>query len=59
MSKNNPDRIQSVSIRGHGNRRAHTGGPPVAFSVRDTVSEEEIGLYLIQLSRRCIRTTET
>ena len=34
----------------HGDRRVHTGGPPVAFSVRDTVSEEEIGLYLIQLT---------
>ena len=33
-----------------GQRRAHTGGPPVAFSVRHTVSEEEIGLYLIQLT---------
>ena len=39
-----------IRFDAHGNRRAHTGGPPVAFSVRDTVSEEEIGLYLIQLT---------
>ncbi len=31
-------------------RRVHTGGPPVAFSVRNKESEEEIGLYLIQLT---------
>ena len=39
-----------IRFDAHGNRRAHTGGPPVAFSVRDTVSEEEIGIYLIQLT---------
>ena len=33
-----------------GASRAHTGGPPLAFSVRDTVSEEEIGLHLIPLT---------
>ena len=46
------DRFGSHPIRfdAHGGRRAHTGGPPVAFSARDTVSGEEIGLYLIQLT---------
>ena len=46
------DRSGSHPIRfeTRGGTRAHTGGPPVAFSVRDTVSEEEIGLYLIPLT---------
>ena len=29
--------------------RVHTGGPPVAFSARDILTEEEFGLYLIPL----------
>ena len=51
-SQNRKNEFGSHPIRFdvHGGRRAHTGGPPVAFSVRDTVSEEEIGLYLIQLT---------
>lgn len=32
-----------------GDRRAHTGGPPVAVSARDIGSGEEAGLYLVWL----------
>ena len=32
-----------------GARRAHTGGPPIAFSLENSLSGQEVGLYLINL----------
>ena len=32
-----------------GDRRAHTGGPPLAFSVQNSESGQELGLYVIHL----------
>ena len=32
-----------------GDRRAHTGGPPIAFSLENRASEQELGLYVINL----------
>ena len=32
-----------------GDRRAHTGGPPLAFSLKNRASEQELGLYVINL----------
>ena len=32
-----------------GDRRAHTGGPPIAFSLENRASGQELGLYVINL----------
>ena len=46
-----PEQSSSHAIRFEvGAHRKHTGGPPLAFSARNTVSREEIGLYLIPLT---------
>ena len=44
-----PSRAGSHPIRFDAGRRAHTGGPPVAFTLENTESGHELGLYLINL----------
>ena len=34
-----------------GDRREHTGGPPVAFSAENTETDQELGLYVVSLDR--------
>lgn len=35
-----------------GERRAHIGGPPIAFSLQNSYTGQEVGLYLINLKTR-------
>ena len=44
-----PSRAGSHPIRFDVGRRAHTGGPPVAFALENTEAGHELGLYLINL----------
>ena len=44
-----PSRAGSHPIRFDVGRRAHTGGPPVAFALENTETGHELGLYLINL----------
>ena len=47
-----PERSGSHPVRFEvGDRRRHTGGPPLAFSARHAATGEEVGLYLIRLQR--------
>ena len=41
-----------------GDRRAHTGGPPVAFSLENTELDQELGLYVICLDPLGRRTED-
>ena len=45
-----PERDGAYPVRFHvGDRRGHTGGPPLAFSLEDRESGRELGLYVINL----------
>ena len=45
-----PERGGAHPVRFHtGDQRAHTGGPPIAFALENSVSGQELGLYVLNL----------
>ena len=52
VTRNNRDDRPSYPVRYDARRGVHTGGPPIAFTLRDTSSDEdeELGIYFVSLS---------
>ena len=50
VSRNDRDDRPSYPIRYDALSGVHTGGPPIAFSLRDTSSDEDLGIYFVSLS---------
>ena len=49
VSRNDRDDRPSYPIRYDARHRVHAGGPPIAFSLRDTSSDEDLGIYFVSL----------